>query len=153
MERANAANDPTAFAEAAAAARQALAESEPVQRQAVSLAEAVERQRRLWGEFTEISCVIDVADEPTPTALRAVDLIVEEGIANAKKHGRSTHIALAIDRVSGGIRICITDDGRGPREGPPGYGSTLLDRAAPGGWRLTAGDAGGAILTAVVPDD
>lgn len=152
MERANAANDPTAFAEAAAAARHALTESEPVRRQATSLAEAVEYHRRLWGEFTEITCVIDVDGDPGPQALRTIDLIVEEGIANAKKHGRSERVTLTVDRVPEGIRVRIADDGTGPGGGAAGYGSTLLDRAAPNAWTLTAGASAGAVLTAVVPD-
>ncbi len=152
MERANEANDPAAFAEAAAAAQAALAESRPVRLEASSLNEAVERQRDLWGAFTEIECAIDMDQEPTPAALQALDLIIEEGISNAKKHGRSTHISIAIDRLSDGIRIRIVDDGSGPVDGQPGYGSTLLDRVAPGAWGLAAGDNGGAVLTAIVSD-
>lgn len=152
MERANEANDPAAFAEAATAAQAALAESRPVRLEAATLTEAVERQRDLWGAFTEIECAIDMEREPTPAALHALDLILEEGISNAKKHGRSMHISIAIDRLPEGIRIRVADDGTGPVDGDPGYGSTLLDRAAPGAWDLAAGDGGGAVLTAIVPD-
>lgn len=152
MERANQANDPAAFAEAAASARAALVETGPVRSEATSLEEAVERQRDLWGAFTEIECTIDVDGEPSPAAIHALDLILEEGISNAKKHGRSAHISVTMDRVGGGIRIRIFDDGPGPGDGNPGYGSTLLDRAAPDAWDLAALDEGGAVLTAVVAD-
>lgn len=153
MERANQANDPAAFAEAAASARAALVQTGPVRSEAASLAEAVERQRDLWGAFTEIECTIDLDGEPSMAAVHALDLILEEGISNAKKHGRSAHISVTIERATDGIRIRIVDDGTGPGDGDPGYGSTLLDRAAPGAWDLAALDDGGAVLTAVVTDD
>lgn len=150
LERANEADDPAAFAAAASAASVALAEAPQVRREAASLAHAIARQRELWGDFTEIDCEVVGRIDPTGEVLRSLELVLEEGIANAKKHGRSTHIGVVIDRVPEGIRIRISDNGAGPSAGVPGYGSSLLDRAAPGAWELRPAGETGSVLTAVV---
>ena len=47
------------------------------------------------------------------------------------------------------VRISISDDGRGPAEGAPGLGASLLDEVAPGRWSLRANPAGAGSLLIV----
>lgn len=113
-----------------------------------------EVQRRVgqWQGLGEISIDTSrIADtDVCDVDAQLVGRVVEEGIANAVRHGGARHIAVKLAPTDDGlVRVDITDDGSGPGKGRPGIGSAILDQAAPGAWSLSAGERG-SVLTAVV---
>jgi signal transduction histidine kinase len=76
---------------------------------------------------------------------------VEEGLANAIRHGDAERILVAIAVADGGaLVVVVEDDGDGPTDSSPGLGTAFLDEATHGNWTLTRTDDG-ARLEARVP--
>lgn len=77
--------------------------------------------------------------------------ILREALANASRHGHATRVTIgAVADPLGDVTLTITDNGYGPRSGPPGLGSTLLDTWTAHRWALTAHPDGGSELTATI---
>jgi signal transduction histidine kinase len=51
--------------------------------------------------------------------------VVEEGVANAIRHGFASSVKISIVSTGSDVIISIQDDGTGPRQGPPGIGSAF----------------------------
>jgi signal transduction histidine kinase len=51
--------------------------------------------------------------------------VVEEGVANAVRHGFASSVKISVLYTDSDLIITIRDDGTGPREGPPGIGSAF----------------------------
>lgn len=102
-----------------------------------------------WGALCEVS--LDVDPEVGGTTQADVVRIVEEALGNAYRHGDATRVHVAIVASDDGVRITVSDNGRGPAGGTPGLGTDLLARATAGQHRLAADPRGGAVLTALVP--
>ncbi len=49
----------------------------------------------------------------TPLAETAVYRIVQEALANVRRHARASHVVLRVDRVDGALHVTVADDGRG----------------------------------------
>jgi two-component system nitrate/nitrite sensor histidine kinase NarX len=84
--------------------------------------------------------------------------IAREAIANAAAHGGASRIEVAFDRRRSALRLCVSDDGCGIREGVPqsthGFGLPMMRaRARALGGRLTARRApnGGTEVELLVP--
>lgn len=61
---------------------------------------------------------IDVAVAPEVEDTDAVDAheltrLIQEAVANAARHGPATTVRVSLERVPYGIRLCVTDDGKG----------------------------------------
>ena len=82
--------------------------------------------------------------------------IIEQGLLNAIDHGQARTVGIEIITAGPGLRVIVRDDGRGvDAEHASGFGTTLIDtwcRTLGGSWRLTGPPAGGAELTALLPD-
>lgn len=84
-----------------------------------------------WASVMEVHA--DVSELSGPDLSRAdVMAVVEEGLANAYRHGDAAHADVQISRMADSLRIVITDDGRGFTEADAGLGSRLLRRLSEG---------------------
>jgi len=68
---------------------------------------------------------------------KAVVRVVEEGLANAYRHGHAGSVEVSIAASADGVRIRVLDDGDGPpADIRPGLGSAVLESLAPAEWSL-----------------
>jgi|GEM_PF-662751 len=161
LDRAVAANDPKAHAEAMAQARAVLAEPWPVSDEPTALASLVDGVRAkvdLWQGIADITFVIDpdCVDVPGGAADVAV-VVIEEALCNAVRHGGAdtimVRVSTAVDHDSRELRIRVADDGGGLRGHQRGLGTAYLDQACPGRWRRSTPPSGGCQLDVKIPLD
>ena len=83
----------------------------------------------------------------------AVGRVVEEGLANAIRHGKATTIRVDVAwEESGCVRIRIEDNGSGLSDkAAAGLGSTVLDQATGGRWTTTNTEDGMLLEARVSP--
>ncbi len=82
--------------------------------------------------------------EPEPEARTVAYRVIQEAVANVRKHAGASRIEVSLREEAGGFRVRVRDDGRGfcPREALRGAGalehlglSTMRERAeTAGGW-------------------
>jgi anti-sigma regulatory factor (Ser/Thr protein kinase) len=53
--------------------------------------------------------------------------VVEEGVANAVRHGFASSMKISVLQTDSDLIISIRDDGTGPRQGGPGIGSAFFN--------------------------
>jgi signal transduction histidine kinase len=53
--------------------------------------------------------------------------VVEEGVANAVRHGFASNVKISAVYTDSDLTISIRDDGTGPRQGLPGIGSAFFN--------------------------
>jgi signal transduction histidine kinase len=155
IERAVAADDDAAFAQAVEDARAALHSTPQVRPDAGSegLDAEVREAAALWDGFMGIDVRIDASLDDVPRGV-VVDVgrVVAEALGNSWKHGRARSVEVDIAPASGDhLLVRVSDDGRPPAGGPPGMGSAWLDFVAPGGWSLAAAPQGGSVLEVMLP--
>lgn len=98
-----------------------------------------------------------LADSPTPAPVQTLPLlrILQESLSNALKHACANEIAVTIESVTEGLRLCVTDNGVGfdPQQVRPGKGLHGMNkRARTLGARLTLRHPGlGTALELVLP--
>lgn len=68
--------------------------------------------------------------------------VVEEGLANAYRHGDAARAEVQITRSAEGVCIVIEDDGVGFTDAPEGFGTELLRRLSDGRTSLEVGPTG-----------
>jgi signal transduction histidine kinase len=102
------------------------------------LAAALAEQVRAWSELCEVEVRVNVPEGPVllPPATQAEVLrIVQEALANVRKHAQARHVAVDLRREDGAVVLSVADDGRGfdvgsvKKAGHFGLG-ILRDRAA-----------------------
>ena len=96
-----------------------------------------------WSGVLTVDLNLDIQDE-IRAAQHASDIcaVVEEGLANASRHGLASAVTVGISVTESGVEINVQDDGVGPRAGEPGLGSALFDAVAPQAWSLTQAPLG-----------
>ena len=90
---------------------------------------------------------------PLPSSrITDICLLVEEGVANAMRHGSAKAVEITLaPRIDGNIALTIVDDGVGPTDGSPGLGSSIFNQASTMPWTLTPRSSGsGSVLQVVV---
>ena len=97
---------------------------------------------------------VEISDATRLAAYR----IVEEGLANAHKHGQANCVSVSLNvSASEQLVVRVCDDGGGfSEDARPGLGLRLIAlkvEEVRGSWAIGRGDAGGASLTAVLPLD
>jgi anti-sigma regulatory factor (Ser/Thr protein kinase) len=70
--------------------------------------------------------------------LETIREVINEGIANAVRHGFATEVSIT---VADGSEIVIIDNGTGPRDGKAGLGSAYFSSVSTS-WSLQATPAG-----------
>lgn len=94
-----------------------------------------------WASVMEVHA--DLAGLGESDLVRAdIMAVVEEGLANAYRHGDASHADVQITRLVEGVRIVIEDDGVGFTDASEGFGTELLRRLSDGRTALEAGPAG-----------
>lgn len=133
-------------------AQRVLASSRAQEKAPVGAVAEVHRKVALWDELCAIDVQIDAGIDHSTGSGERVGRVVEEGLANAIRHGGATAISVTLKSVDGGICIVIDDDGGGPPATTvPGLGSTVLDQATGGRWSLTALPRGARLEAIVSP--
>jgi hypothetical protein len=114
-----------------------------------SLQQSVARE---WQGLLAITWAVDLA-RPTPLEVDCLDEVLRQALLNSMVHGGAMSVTVQISGASGtDIAVKITDDGVGPRGGPPGLGTKSLNSVTAGNWALEPAPAGtGAVLTATIP--
>ena len=96
-------------------------------------------------------------DDVTAEVQLAAYRVVQEGLTNVLKHaGADARSEVLVERVPGGLRVTVADDGLGASEASDGPGSGLTgmrERVAATGGHLVAGPRprGGYAVTATLP--
>jgi signal transduction histidine kinase len=99
--------------------------------------------------------------EPPPETRAVLFRIAQEAIMNARKHAGASRLDVAIASESGGVRLTVTDDGRGfdateLESPPPGHIGlpTMRERAElAGGWcRVRSAPGQGTVVECWLPD-
>jgi two-component system sensor histidine kinase UhpB len=152
IEQAERTGDPAGFDRALEQAREALLLPEALPTPTTDLALALRDSMGLWSGLATIDMDLPESLPLLSSALiTKICLIVEEGVANAMRHGAATAIGVALTAADRRITITITDDGVGPTGGAAGLGSTVFDRAGSSPWQLAPRpDARGSVLSVVV---
>ena len=126
-------------------------------RHAASALESATRPRQialsdLVREWTPLLSIrVESPSVPAASLARAdVLAVVEEGLANAYRHGHADHVNVTLTRLPGALRIIITDDGVGVVDKATGLGTQMLRRLSVGRVSL-ASQAQGAVLTVDLP--
>jgi signal transduction histidine kinase len=116
---------------------------------AISLSDEIQRKVSVWSGLCACNVRIGQCSE-TPEVIDRVGRIVEEGIANAVRHGGATEIDIDIaPGANNSVDIRIADNGLGLQKGARGVGSAIIENASSGVWGLCAGDQG-TVLAATV---
>jgi len=88
----------------------------PVDSPVAALTERLEdlrrRVERQW-EVTVRMRVLETTDSWPEPLIEGIYRIVQEGVLNAARHADASSIAVELGAVAGGLRLTITDDGRG----------------------------------------
>lgn len=115
----------------------------------LEITDTLDHSRRIWAGVAEITFHVAVASALIADERAALKEILEEGISNSVKHGLARNVKISVTDNQDVLEIIIVDDGIGPRGGPPGLGTNLLNAFATGGWQLVAStELGGARLVA-----
>ena len=78
-----------------------------------------------WASVLDIR--IEVSDTDQKVLTRAdVVTVVEEGLANAYRHGEASHAEVRLSRTNDSLQVRIVDDGHGFAEADAGLGTRLL---------------------------
>jgi signal transduction histidine kinase len=131
-------------------ARQVLEDLGSAERPVGAIADEVALKAALWEGLCEIRLAVgDLAGARADA--EGVGRVVEEGIANAIRHGGATVVDIAVRAApDGSVEVVVDDDGSGLAAGGPGIGSAILDAVTGGGWERMATERG-CRLTARVP--
>lgn len=104
----------------------------------------------------QIRLDLNLPAEPDATTAAALYRCVQEGLANALRHGRPAVVEVSVRAETGGFVACVADDGAGAGEEPADGGFGLVgmrERVTALGGSVEAGPAPGRgwVLTARLP--
>lgn len=108
--------------------------------QNLSFEEAIDGLIDTWGGFTKIN-IDDSIHQTAEDQKSTVFAIIEEGVANAFKHGLATEVWVSINNNE----LSIVDNGLGPKTNKPGVGTKILNSLSTD-WDLSPHPNGGSVL-------
>jgi len=122
------------------------------QQQSSTVREAVMQRSAAWSGLMEVRSNVDeTLMERQGSVSNAVDVVLEEGLANAYRHGNATRVDVSITGDGVAVVIQLVDDGAGVAASSPGMGSRRMQ--AVGQVELVTGSGGGSVLTVVISAD
>ena len=153
IEDASRLGDPQRITEALEEARAALGSLHADRQPPASDIDSELRERsQMWRGYLEVTVEVECAEPLPPAVIEIARSVVEEALANARKHGRARHAQVKVVRDADALVLTVRDDGLGPRGGDRGLGSRHLDVVAQTGWALSDNDGEpGATLRAAIP--
>jgi PAS domain S-box-containing protein len=104
----------------------------------------------------------ELSDEPPPVLQVSLYRIVQEAVANARKHAGASRVSVRVATAGDGVTVIVTDDGSGFDTGrvePPEPGhlglATMIERAElVGGWcRLSSSAEAGTTVECWLPSE
>ncbi len=104
----------------------------------------------------------ELSDEPPPVLRVSLYRIVQEAVANARKHAGASRVSVRVATAGDGVTVIVTDDGSGFDTGrvePPEPGhlglATMIERAElVGGWcRLSSSAEAGTTVECWLPSE
>jgi len=95
-----------------------------------------------WDGLLDITVDVAVTADPPPTVTRYLLPVINEGLANALRHGLAHSVNVTVAEHDDHIVVDIIDDGVGVRGGSPGLGSALFDEVSRGHWSITPAASG-----------
>jgi signal transduction histidine kinase len=99
---------------------------EPFEAPITSAKELEESLLAQWSGIVEINLEFLPSEMVlTQDTWSLVSGVVEEGVANAVRHGFASSVKVSVLHTDSDLIITIRDDGTGPRQGPPGIGSAF----------------------------
>lgn len=115
--------------------------------------ERIEEIVAAWQGILDVRVSLPRAPECTPHQWLVATQVIEEGLANAARHGDASRVAIAGRVDDAFLTLSIEDDGSGrPDSGAPdagGMGMQWLDRIAPGDWALHTTTAGSRLVVTI----
>jgi len=124
----------------------------PLDSQAVtgSVFEMARHQENIWAGLLDFECDIDPkAATVSGKVAEGVCVVLEEGIANAYRHGQATEVQIAITSDGPHIVVQLKDNGSVTGDMNPGIGTQRM--SAIGQVSLQPNINGGLILTVLIP--
>lgn len=116
---------------------------------------ALERTRRVWGDLCSIELHAEAAArrqvERDPLVAAVLIDVVTEAVSNAVRHGRATHVTIALEAHEPDLLVLtVRDDGEGPAGAPgSGLGERILQECTLS-WQRSSTPLG-SCLTASIP--
>ena len=99
---------------------------EPFEAPITSAKELEESLLAQWSGIVEINLEFLPSEMVlTQDTWSLVSGVVEEGVANAVRHGFASSVKVSVLHTDSDLIVSIRDDGTGPRQGPPGIGSAF----------------------------
>ena len=104
----------------------------------------------------------ELLEEPEPDLRSSLYRIVQEAVANARKHARAAHVTVLVATIGGGVSVTVRDDGGGfdvatleaPRPGHIGLPMMIERAELVGGWcRVASRTHGGTTVECWLPLD
>lgn len=118
-----------------------------------SLEERLQDLVTRWSGLATLSVHLDLEPPLGPGQLGDHVLhVVVEAVTNAVRHGMAATIDVTVTRHDGVVVVVVTDDGFGPRQGPPSTGSRYFDMVSGGAWMLEGRAHGGCRLSVQLSD-
>lgn len=149
-EHALASGDRVALQRAFDEARSVLEDLGAEMRSVGGIADEVALKVDLWDGLCDIHLHVDDLGAARADA-EGVGRVVEEGIANAIRHGGATRLEVVVRATpDGAVEVVVDDDGTGLASDAAGIGSAILDAVTGGMWERVSSEQG-CRLTARVP--
>jgi PAS domain S-box-containing protein len=109
--------------EAIESVRRVAAELHPTLLERIGLVAAIEAYVREFGRRAGVDATVVATIGDTDLDLGVsmqLFRIVQEALTNVGRHARATSVVVTLDRSDGGLRLVVTDNGRGMASPPPG---------------------------------
>ncbi|HEV2855209.1 MAG TPA: GAF domain-containing sensor histidine kinase [Thermoanaerobaculia bacterium] len=127
-----------------------------------SVTDALQEYVDTWQAYAGVDCLLAVQGEPrlTPNAQLQVLRIVQESLANVRKHAGARRVDVTLEQGETRLRVTVKDDGAGFTPGElgrselPRFGlSTMRERAESlgGAFRLESSPGAGTRVTVELP--
>jgi two-component sensor histidine kinase len=105
-----------------------------------------------WHGIIDVTMSPDLPKNMGSEEIRALVTVAEEAVTNAVRHGLASSAEITLHQETAHWVLAISDNGVGPRNGPPGLGTLTLTHIATNAWSLSANPSGiGSLLTAHIP--
>ena len=118
-----------------------------------SLEERLQDLVTRWSGLATLSVHLELESPLGPGHVAdSVIHVVVEAVTNAVRHGMAANVDVTVAHDGGAVVVVVTDDGFGPRRGPPSTGSRYFDMVSGGSWTLEGLPRGGSRLRVQLSD-